>query len=106
MSSMLIGLEARKEEEEAGDTYFSRIEVGMSQMIEVFLRDGAGSERSMALELASLQSGRLTFEEIGKEGAVRSALCLTFEFDSWEQAFSAVQELNARGFYVEGPYDY
>jgi hypothetical protein len=33
-------------------------------------------------------------------------VCLTFEFDNWDHALSAAQQLRAQGEHVEGPGDY
>lgn len=78
----------------------------MSLMIEVFLKERLTSEHLAIVELMRAFSGRLTYEEENERGANKNGSCLTFEFETSDQALLASEAVKAKGIHVEGPYDY
>jgi hypothetical protein len=78
----------------------------MSYMFEVFYRKPPDPTKEQKLtERVSHFGGHLTFrEEPGDKGP--SSVCLTYEFDSSDQARAAATSLREQGEYVEGPVDY
>lgn len=78
----------------------------MSFMFELYYSPPAdpGKETQVTERVCAL-GGRFDYrEEAGAEG--RSGICLTYEFDTWEQAEQAAAALRRQGEHVEGPVDY
>lgn len=79
----------------------------MSVMIEVFYHRPQDSLRESRLtELVEALGGRLDFWEESEIPDVCNYVCLTYEFDQWEQAEHAAAELRRQGEHVKGPQVY
>jgi hypothetical protein len=78
----------------------------MSVMFEVYYRSPPDvcKEEALSARVSSL-GGRLTFREVPQEHEM-GGVCLTYEFDAWEQAEVAAEALRQQGEHVEGPCDY
>ncbi len=75
-------------------------------MLEVYYRPPADAEREAALTAQVMRlGGKLTFREPPPEDA-SGGVCLTYEFDDWNQAGLAAAALRGQGEHVEGPVDY
>jgi len=77
-------------------------------MIEVYYLGPTDSEKeAMVTEKAKKFKGSLTVKEVPEDGASRT-IVLTYEFDEWTQAESAMEEIQRLGehVHVEGPCDY
>ena len=57
------------------------------------------------LEVVRAYGGRLDCREAPEVDGSHN-VCLTFEFDNWDRALSAAQQLRTLGEHVEGPGDY
>jgi len=74
-------------------------------MFEVYYLLPANAEHEAMLEAKVVEfDGRLEYREENVSSS-RNNVCLTFEFDTLEQAQSAADELRKRA-YIEGPYPY
>ena len=74
-------------------------------MIEVYYLGPTDSEKEATVtEKAKKFKGSLTFKEVPEGGASRT-IVLTYEFDEWTQAESAMEEIQRLGeqVHVEGP---
>lgn len=79
----------------------------MSVMVEIYLREGQMEQKRSIVESARKFSGNLTFEENESSAvSVSKGVCLTFEFELYEQAEKFGDVIKCDGFHVEGPYDY
>jgi hypothetical protein len=78
----------------------------MSFMFEVYYKPPADPMKEAALtkRVTSL-GGRLDYREDAQEHGL-GGVCLTYEFDDFEMAAKAVDELRQVGEHVEGPVDY
>ena len=72
-------------------------------MIEIYYRkpDDMARERKITSILAD-HNGEVTYKETDSGDSI----CLTAEFDSWENAGVAIAMLRDAGEYVEGPTEY
>lgn len=79
----------------------------MIYMFEVYYRTPADPdrERDLARRVAEF-GGRLDYREDPGSAGRSSAVCLTYEFDTWSAAEAAADALRGRGEHVEGPQDY
>jgi hypothetical protein len=78
----------------------------MSFMFEVYYRPPADPEKEAALTArVSNLGGRLDYRE-GPEKGDPPSVCLTYEFDDYDQAEAAARLLRKEGEHVEGPQDY
>jgi hypothetical protein len=78
----------------------------MSFMFEVYYKPPADpvKEAGLTKRVASL-GGRLDYREDAQEDGL-GGVCLTYEFDDFEMAAKAADELRQVGEHVEGPVDY
>ncbi len=79
----------------------------MSVMFEVLYARPADPKREALLtrQVAAL-GGRLDFWEESEVASACNHVCLTYEFDDWQQAESAAEALRRQGEHVKGPYEY
>ncbi len=78
----------------------------MSYALEVYYRPPADPNKETALLVCIAElGGRLDYRE-EPNGKPRESICLTYEFDDFDQAAAAAECLRQRGEYVEGPQDY
>lgn len=78
----------------------------MSYIFEVYYQAPADSKKETALlECISELGGRLDNRE-GPNGNFQGSICLTYEFDNFEQAAVAAERLRQQGEHVEGPQYY
>ncbi|MCI0354118.1 MAG: hypothetical protein L0099_03625, partial [Acidobacteria bacterium] len=78
----------------------------MSFMFEVYYRPPIDRQKEDALSArVSSFGGKLGFREPPTEDASGS-VCLTYEFDDWNQAGLAAAALREKGEHVEGPVEY
>jgi hypothetical protein len=78
----------------------------MSYMFEVYYQPPADPRKETALrECIAKFGGHLDYRE-ESNGNPRGNVCLTYEFDDFEQAVTAAECLRQQGEYVEGPQDY
>lgn len=72
----------------------------MATMIELYYERPEDPAKEMhAIGLAEQYGGRLTC----KETDLPNTLCLTIEFETWDQAVEVADELRAAGVHIEGP---
>lgn len=77
----------------------------MSYMFEVYCNAPTDSETEAAINFAVTPlGGRLDYREA--HGLTAGCICLTYEFDTWEQAELAAQAIRKLGKHVEGPVPY
>jgi hypothetical protein len=75
-------------------------------MFEVYYKAPPDPHKEALLtERVSKLGGHLSYREDAGHSAIRS-VCLTYEFESLEQATVAAESLRGRGEHVEGPVDY
>jgi hypothetical protein len=75
-------------------------------MFEVFYKSPPDPRRELVIsERVSQLGGRLTYREEPVEGN-SAPVCLTYEFNGYEQAEKAALQLRSQGEHVEGPMDY
>lgn len=75
----------------------------MSAMIEIFYRKPVdATHEQKIISIVTNHEGSVTY----KEDDTQESICLTAEFDSWENAIAATATLRKIGEYVEGPADY
>jgi len=78
----------------------------MSYMFEVYYRPPASPSREATLTACvSRLGGRLDYREEPRAGGP-GGVCLTYEFDDFDAADRAANELRQLGEHVEGPVDY
>ena len=76
----------------------------MSFMFEVYYKPPPNPKTEAALGEAVVKlGGRLSYRE---EPDGMGSICLTYEFDSLDQAEAASEALRKQGAHVEGPVDY
>jgi hypothetical protein len=78
----------------------------MSFMFEWYCKPPPSPQKEAAVtnRIAAL-GGRLDYRENSEDVSSKS-VCLTYEFDDFESAVKAAEELRKQGDYVEGPVDY
>lgn len=75
----------------------------MDTMIEFYYEKPEDQAREKRLSaLAEKYGGRLTFKESG----MPNTICLTIEFENWEQAVEVADMLRSGGDHIEGPCSY
>ncbi len=78
----------------------------MPYMFEVYYKAPLDAHKEAALtDRVSSLGGYLSYRENPNENGIGS-VCLTYEFDSLEQAEAAAETLRELGEYVEGPVEY
>jgi len=78
----------------------------VSYMFEVYYQPPVDPEKETALlERVAKLGGRLDYREEPNRHP-QGSVCLTYEFDDFEQAATAAECLRQQGEYVEGPQDY
>jgi len=78
----------------------------MSFMCEVYYRPPVDLAKEARLtDLVTRLGGRFDFRDEPTESN-NGGVCLTYEFDTWETAATAADDLRQRGEHVEGPQDY
>ena len=79
----------------------------MSTIIEVYCPHPVDPSHEMGLkEQMTALGGRFHFREENAIAAVSEHVCLTFEFNNWEDSDHAAGILRAQGEHVEGPCEY
>lgn len=78
----------------------------MSFMFEVYYRPPADPQKEAVLTTrVSGLGGRLSYRE-SPNGGGGGGVCLTYEFDDYNQAAVAARVLREQGEHVEGPVEY
>ncbi len=78
----------------------------MTAMLEVYYTAPADSAReARLLDVIRDFGGWLDYREAPEVDGSRS-ICLTYEFDDWDQAIAAADHVRTLGEYVEGPCEY
>jgi hypothetical protein len=78
----------------------------MSYMLELYYKPPADPAKETALlKCVSELGGRLDYRE-DSDGKPEQSICLTYEFDEFDQAEAAAERLRQQGEHVEGPQDY
>jgi hypothetical protein len=79
----------------------------MSVMFEVFYARPQDPDREARLtEQVAALGGRFDFWEESEIPGVCNYVCLTYEFDHWQQAEHVAEVLRQQGEHVKGPYEY
>jgi hypothetical protein len=75
-------------------------------MFEVYYKPPSNPTKEAALSVrVRALGGRLDYRE-DADGTAGTGICLTYEFDSFDSAQRAAEDLRQRGEHVEGPMDY
>ena len=78
----------------------------MAYMFEIYYCAPADPAKEARLtDLVARLGGRFDFRE-EPTASNNGGVCLTYEFDKWETAATAADDLRQRGEHVEGPQDY
>ncbi len=79
----------------------------MSFMLEVLYRMPPHTEREQRIATAVKDfGGKLTFREVPEQADLSQAICLTFEFETFNKADICAAFLRKCGEFVDGPTDY